>query len=91
MTSDAKIDTHNINADVEKQFVAIRVNPKIYKMHTIMNTAEELFDKAEFVIDGDPESVVIVKFIPRKPMTESELLGVAYKFNTMLVMHTTTR
>jgi hypothetical protein len=87
-----KIDTGNIYVDPEKKFVTIRVNPRLYKIHIIMNAADEFLETAEFVIDGDPEKEIIVKIIPKKKdLTEDELMEYAYKFNTQLVSHTATR
>ncbi|HDI72762.1 MAG: hypothetical protein DRO76_01065 [Candidatus Altiarchaeales archaeon] len=89
---DDKIDTQNIYIDPEKKFVTIRVNPRIYKIHTIMNAADEFIETAELVIDGDPEKEIIVKMIPKKKdLTEEELLEYAYKFNTYLISHSATR
>ncbi|MEA3255379.1 MAG: hypothetical protein U9Q22_06045 [Candidatus Altiarchaeota archaeon] len=87
-----KIDTDNIYVDPEKRFVSIRVNPRLYKIHTIMNSADEFLEVAEIVVDGDPEKEIIVKIIPnKKDVTEKELLQYAYKFNTYLISHTARR
>lgn len=87
-----EIDTHNIYVDPEKKFVSIRVNPRIYKIHTIMNSADEFLEVAEIVVDGDPETKIVVKIIPNKEdLTEEELLQYAYKFNTYLISHTARR
>ena len=90
--SDNSIDTQNIHLDPDKKFVTIRVNPRLYKIHTIMNAADEFLETAEFVIDGDPEKEIVVKIIPRKKdLSEDELMQYAYKFNTQLVSLTATR
>lgn len=87
-----KIDTDNIYIDPERKFVAIRVNPRLYKIHTIMNAADEFLDVAELVINGDPEKEIIVKVIPKKKdLTKEELQEYAYKFNTFLISHTASR
>lgn len=90
------IDTHNICVDEGENSVAIRVSPRLYKTHFIMNAAHDLTETAgyqhtDIVIDGDPDTTIIVKFIPREKKTREELLNIAYQFNSMLIALTTTR
>jgi len=91
-----EIDTHNISMDEEENSVAIRVNPRLYKTHFIMNAAHDLTETAgyqhtDIVIDGDPDTTIMVKFIPREKKTRKELLNIAYQFNSLLIALTTTR
>ena len=91
-----EIDTHNISVDEEENSVAIRVNPRLYKTHFIMNAAHDLTETAgyqhtDIVIDGDPDTTIVVKFIPREKKTRKELLNIAYQFNSLLISLTTTR
>ncbi|MBU4341432.1 MAG: hypothetical protein KKB24_01605 [Candidatus Altiarchaeota archaeon] len=91
-----EIDTHNITVDEEENSVAIRVNPRLYKTHFIMNAAHDLTETAgyqhtDIVIDGDPDTTIVVKFIPREKKTRKELLNIAYQFNSLLIALTTTR
>ncbi|MBU4266859.1 MAG: hypothetical protein L6243_01040 [Candidatus Altiarchaeales archaeon] len=91
-----EIDTHNISVDEEENSVAIRVNPRLYKTHFIMNAAHDLTETAgyqhtDIVIDGDPDTTIVVKFIPREKKTRKELLNIAYQFNSLLIALTTTR
>jgi len=91
-----EIDTYNISVDEEENSVAIRVNPRIYKTHFIMNAAHDLTETAgyqhtDIVIDGDPDTTIVVKFVPREKKTREELLNIAYQFNSLLIALTTTR
>ncbi len=84
-----EIDTHNVYVDKDRAFVSVRVNPRLYRKHVIMGAADDLLHKEKrmyLIIDGDPESEVVVKFIPKEPMSKEELLKVAYAFNSLLVM-----
>ncbi|HIE33798.1 MAG TPA: hypothetical protein EYP86_01500 [Candidatus Altiarchaeales archaeon] len=80
------LNCHNICVNEEEKSVVVRVNPKIYKVHIIMRAAEELMEDSHIVVDGDPETSIVVKFISKKKdITRDELLQIAYKFNTSLV------
>lgn len=68
-----KIDTNNISVNPETRSVAIRINPKIYKLHVIMNAVDDFLEKSEFIIDGDPEKEIIVKFILKRRYMEKRM------------------
>jgi len=94
--TEERIDTGNIYVNEEENSIAIRVNPRLYKPHFIMNAAHDLTETAGYqhtdvVINGDPEKEIVVKFIPMEKKTGEELLKIAYQFNTLLVGLTTTR
>jgi len=94
--TDERIDTANIYVNEEENSVAIKVNPKLYKTHFVMNAAHDLTETAgsqhtDVVISGDPEKEIIVKFIPRQKKAREELLKIAHEFSTVLVGLTTTR
>lgn len=90
MSDREKLDTHNIYVDLDHRFVSIRINPRIYRMHVIMRAADELLhdEKGEIdvIVDGDPESEIIAKFIPKaRNLDDEELRRLAYRFNTKLI------
>ncbi len=91
MEKKGNIEIDNIIVNPEENFVCISVNPRLYKMHVIMNAADEFITEAEFMISGDPEKEITIKFIPKKKLTKEELIRLAYRFSTQLVSHSATR
>lgn len=88
--TDEHLDTHNIYVDKEGRFVCIRVNPKLYRKDVIMRAADDLLHREKLeldaIIDGDPETEILAKFIPRgNRLDEEELLNIAHRFNSLLV------
>lgn len=88
--TDDNIDTHNIYVDKEGRFVCIRVNPKLYRKDVIMRAADDLLHREKMgldaIIDGDPETEILAKFIPRgEKIDREELLKVAHRFNSLLI------
>jgi len=87
MTED--FDIHNVKVDPQGKYVIIRINPRLYKQHVIMRAADDLIHGRkdyDVIIDGDPETEIKAKFIPKSgEATRDELLKVAYRFNTILV------
>jgi hypothetical protein len=88
--ADECIDTNNIYVEKEGCFVSIRVNPRLYRKHVIMRAADDLLhqekEKIDAIIDGDIETEIIVKFIPKKGRENpEELLRIAHSFNSLLI------
>jgi hypothetical protein len=86
-----KLDTDNIYIDEGENYVAIRVNTRIYKIHSIMNAADEFLEESNFIVDGDPEKDIIVKFVPKRRFNRQQLADLAHKFCTLLVTFSSTR
>lgn len=86
-----RIDTQNIFIEESQNFVAIRVNTRLYRVHSIMNAADEFMDEANFIIDGEPEKEIIVKFIPKKKYSQAQLADLAHRFCTLIVTFSSTR
>ena len=86
-----RINTDNIYIDDEENYVAVRVNTRIYKIHSIMNAADDFLEEANFIVDGDPETFIIVKFVPKRRYNRQQLADLANKFCTLLVTVTSTR
>ena len=86
MKEEEDLNCHNIHVNEEEKSVVVKVNPRIYKVHIIMRAAEELMEDNHIVVDGDPETSILVKFISKNSdVKRDELLKIAYKFNTSLV------
>ena len=86
-----RIDTDNIYIDEADNYVAVKVNTRIYKIHSIMNAADEFLEESNFIIDGDPEKEIIVKFVPKKKFTKVQLADLAHRFCTLLVSFSSKR
>ncbi len=86
-----KIDTDNIYIDEEENFVAVKVNTKLYRIHAIMNAADEFLEESNFIVDGDPDKEIIVKFVPKRRFSRQQLADLAHKFCTLLVTFSSTR
>jgi len=86
-----KLDTGNIYIDEEENYVAIRVNTRLYRVHSIMNAADEFLEESNFIIDGDPEKEIIVKFVPKRKLSREQLADLAHRFCTLLVEFSSTR
>lgn len=86
-----RIDTDNVYVDEAGNYVAVKVNTRIYKIHAIMNAADEFLEESNFIIDGDPEKDIIVKFVPKRKLSKEQLADLANRFCTLLVEFTSTR
>jgi hypothetical protein len=86
-----KINTDNIYIDEEENYVAVKVNTKLFRVHSIMNAADEFLEESNFIVDGDPENTIIVKFVPKKRFSRQQLADLANKFCTLLVTFSSTR
>ena len=86
-----KLDTDNIYIDEEENFVAIKVSTKLYRVHAIMNAADEFLEESNFIVDGDPDKEIIVKFVPKRRFNRQQLADLAHKFCTLLVTFSSTR
>lgn len=86
-----KINTDNIYVDEAENYVAVKVNTKLYKIPAIMNAADDFLEEANFIIDGDPEKIIIVKFVPKRKYTKHQLEDIANRFCTLLVTYTSSR
>jgi His-Xaa-Ser system protein HxsD len=71
------------NIEVHKKFAIISINPKLYPLSVIYSAAYWLLDKAHVIIDGDPETEILVEIRPRVKNVDLKELG--YKFNDELI------
>lgn len=90
------VDVHNISVNEEENSVVISVNPRLYKAHFIMRAADDIheefgYKQMDVIVDGDPYTEILVKFIPREKKRREELLKLAYHFTTQLLTSVTKR
>ncbi len=63
----------NFETDEKQSLVLVSVNPKIFSLPVIFSAAYWMMDKAFVVIDGSPETQVVVSLRPRKNQKLEEL------------------
>lgn len=74
------------NMEIGKDSVLLSVNPKIYPLEAIYSAAYVFLDKVYFLLDGDPDSEVIVELKPKnKPKSKEELETLGREFNNELI------
>jgi His-Xaa-Ser system protein HxsD len=71
------------NLEMRPGVVAVSVNPKIYSIDIVYSASYVFLDRAYVVIDGDPESEIIVELRPKDTKTDIEELG--RDFNNELI------
>lgn len=72
----------NIELHKAENFALVSVNPKIYSLGVLFSAAYVLLEKAFVVIDGDPNSQVVVSIRPKKGR---EIEAIANEFNEQLI------
>ncbi len=74
------------NMEIGKDSVLLSVNPKIYPLEAVYSAAYVFLDKVYLLLDGDPESEVIVELKPKnKPKNKEELETLGREFNNELI------
>jgi len=74
-----------INVEEEKNQVVVSINPKIYPLEVIYSAAYVFLDKFYTIIDGDPETEIIVKLKAKEPTSREDLEKAAFEFQNELV------
>jgi len=72
----------NFELDHEKNIVLVSVNPKVYPLEVVFSSAYMMMDQAFVVIDGNPETEIVVSLRPRSSQSLSQL---ARSFNDELL------
>jgi His-Xaa-Ser system protein HxsD len=72
------------NIEIHKNFAIISVNPKMYPLSVIYSAAYWLLDRVHVLIDGDPETEVLVEIRPKKEQ-KVDLKEIGYEFNDELI------
>lgn len=73
------------NIEVHKNFAIISVNPKLYPLSVIYSAAYWLLDKVHVIIDGDPETEILIEIRPKDKDVAVDLKEVGYFFNDELI------
>jgi len=71
------------NIEVYKDFVLVSVNPKLYPLSVVYAAAYALLDKVHVIIDGNPETEILVELRAKDKGQDLKELG--YLFNDELV------
>jgi len=73
--------------NIEKDFVKINLNPKLYDLETIYSTAYQLIEDTYIYVDGDPEKKITVNlsYKNKSKNKENELSLLAKNFRNELV------
>jgi hypothetical protein len=82
----------NLEIDKSAQKVVVSVNPKIYPIKVVVDTAEIYSEKYDVAVDGDPEEEYLVEIQFKKEEKnkkgkelEGELIAVGREFNNLLI------
>ncbi len=75
------------NMEIGRDNVLLSINPKIYPLEAIYSAAYVFLDKAYILLDGDPESEVIVELKPKKSTENSDLESLGREFNNELLSY----
>ncbi len=82
VSPDSPID--NIRVDRDKNYILIKVNPKIYSLEIVYYAAYVFIERAYVLIDGDPEKEILVELRP-KQKEDMDILGI--EFNNELLSY----
>ncbi len=72
------------NIEIHKDFAIISVNPKLYPLSVIYSAAYWLLDRVHIIVDGDPETEILIEIRPKKD-EELDLKEIGYEFNDELI------
>ncbi|MCD6226345.1 MAG: His-Xaa-Ser system protein HxsD [Candidatus Aenigmarchaeota archaeon] len=74
-----------IEVQPKENQIIISINPKIYPLEVIYSAAYMFLDKAYIIIDGNPETEIIVTMKAKKGMNRSELEKIGLNFHNELI------
>jgi His-Xaa-Ser system protein HxsD len=72
----------NFELNEKRQTALVSVNPKIYPLSAVFSAAYSMLDKAFVVLDGNPETEIVVSL---KPRLNQPLEQLARQFNDELI------
>ena len=72
----------NFEVNKKENTVLVSVNPKVYPLSVIFSASYLMMDQAFVVIDGDPETEIVISLRPR---AEHGLEEIARNFNDQLL------
>ena len=76
----------NVTIDIENNKCLIKINPKIYRLEIIYSAAYAFLERAYVLIDGDPETEIIVEI---KPKNKKEINIIGNEFDNELLNYAT--
>ena len=74
--------TDNFEIDIKKKLALVSVNPKIFPLQAVLSASYLMLDQAFVVIDGSPETEIVVSLRPRQKQLPEQL---ARQFNDELL------
>ena len=72
----------NFEVNKKQNTVLVSVNPKVYPLNVIFSASYLMMDQAFVVVDGNPETEIVVSLRPR---AKQELEVIARNFNDQLL------
>ncbi len=72
----------NFELDKSQNIVLVSVNPKVYSLNVIFSASYLMIDQAFVVVDGDPQTEIVVSLRPR---AGQKLETIARNFNDQLL------
>lgn len=72
----------NFEIDKKENLALVSVNPKIYPLNVVFSASYLMMDRAFVVIDGNPETEIVVSLRPRN---NEKPEGLARQFNDELL------
>ncbi len=73
------------NIEIHENFAIISVNPKLYPLSVIYSAAYWLLDRVHVIIDGDPETEILIEIRPKEKDKKTDLKEIGYQFNDELI------
>ena len=70
------------NMEFSQGSVIISVNPELFSMDAVYMAANQMVEKAYVIFDGDPDSKILVKLIPKN---KKELKTIGWEFSNELL------
>ncbi len=72
------------NIQLGEDYVLFSINPKIHSLSSVKKAALEFTEKACVILDGDPQTEILVEL---RPFKGSDLTKTAAEFNRLLLKH----
>ena len=72
----------SVEFNQKENFLLFPVNPRVFSIQTVFSAAYVLLDKAFVLVDGQPDSLLVVSLMPKKGRN---LKGLAVEFSEQLL------
>jgi len=73
------------NIEIHKNFAIISINPKLYPLSVIYSAAYWLLDRVHVIIDGDPDTEILIEIRPKDKESKVDLKEIGFEFNDELI------